>query len=363
MSRDGYKDTTRNPATGRRLETRDADYRITGNVDVVGDLTRRGSPAVPVKATGAEADTGTDDAKFLTPKAVNDSHNVPSVPPGADGNVLTSDGTDWVSAGGGGVTNSAADKRFAISDGTNLNGGSDIINAELDTVTQTIILRAPVGVTIDGGDSLGSISNHPTLWFTSETADDAFIRVAKSNNGIERHLNIVMDTPDTGVGSNISIEAGAGAVGDNNGGGLILAGGIPTGTGTGGGVDIGGGGAIDVEQTGDGGEVYIHGGLPGTGGEQGAILLDTISQVQIGDVNTGGNGTLLTVDDAAEVISSSKVFKLTPMAFADLPVGAEGMMTWVNDSSTATWGATIAGGGVNKVLAVYNGTNWTCAGK
>jgi len=53
--------------------------------------------AIPVKATGAELTTGTDDAKFATAKAIKDSHNVPSVAPGADGNVLTSDGTGWVS--------------------------------------------------------------------------------------------------------------------------------------------------------------------------------------------------------------------------------------------------------------------------
>jgi len=33
------------------------------------------------KATGAELDTATDDAKFATAKALKDSHNVPSVAP------------------------------------------------------------------------------------------------------------------------------------------------------------------------------------------------------------------------------------------------------------------------------------------
>lgn len=59
----------------------------------------------PVKASGAELDTGTDDAKFATAKAIKDAHNVPSVVPGTSGNVLTSNGTDWASAaaaGGGG---------------------------------------------------------------------------------------------------------------------------------------------------------------------------------------------------------------------------------------------------------------------
>jgi len=57
-----------------------------------------GSVSVPVKATGAELDTGTDDAKFATAKALKDSHNVPSVAPSTSGKVMTSDGTDWTSA-------------------------------------------------------------------------------------------------------------------------------------------------------------------------------------------------------------------------------------------------------------------------
>jgi hypothetical protein len=52
---------------------------------------------VPVKATGAELDTGTDDAKFATAKALKDSHNVPSVVPSTSGNILFSNGLDWIS--------------------------------------------------------------------------------------------------------------------------------------------------------------------------------------------------------------------------------------------------------------------------
>ena len=51
----------------------------------------------PVKATGAELDTGTDDDKFATALALVTSHNVPSVAPSTSGNVLTSNGTDWTS--------------------------------------------------------------------------------------------------------------------------------------------------------------------------------------------------------------------------------------------------------------------------
>jgi hypothetical protein len=60
--------------------------------------TNTGDQVLPVKASDTEIDTGTDDAKFATSKALKDSKNVPSVVPSTSGNVLTSDGTDWTSA-------------------------------------------------------------------------------------------------------------------------------------------------------------------------------------------------------------------------------------------------------------------------
>lgn len=54
---------------------------------------------------------------------------------------------------------------------------------------------------------------------------------------------------------------------------------------------------------------------------------------------------------------------LTGVVFASLPATpVAGMVAYVTDSNTATWGATIAGSSNNKVLAWYNGTNWTVAG-
>jgi len=50
-----------------------------------------------VVATGAELTTGTDDVKYASAKAIKDSHNVPSVAPSTDGNVMTSNGTNWIS--------------------------------------------------------------------------------------------------------------------------------------------------------------------------------------------------------------------------------------------------------------------------
>ncbi len=59
----------------------------------------------------------------------------------------------------------------------------------------------------------------------------------------------------------------------------------------------------------------------------------------------------------------SKIFQVTVGTFASLPAGAEGMMAGVTDSTTTTWGATITGGGANHVLAYFNGSAWTVAGK
>lgn len=50
------------------------------------------------------------------------------------------------------------------------------------------------------------------------------------------------------------------------------------------------------------------------------------------------------------------------LTFATLPTGVAGHVAYITDCNTATWGATAAGGGANKVLVWFNGTNWTVAG-
>lgn len=57
------------------------------------------------------------------------------------------------------------------------------------------------------------------------------------------------------------------------------------------------------------------------------------------------------------------VLQSVGVAFASLPASpAVGMVAYVTDSTTATWGATIAGGGSDKVLAWYNNSHWTVIG-
>lgn len=102
---------------------------------------------------------------------------------------------------------------------------------------------------------------------------------------------------------------------------------------------------------GEAGDTYVN-----AGGGQAVNF--RIANVDKWRINSAGNF----VANGGTLVKTPTV-ELTPVAFASLPVGAEGMMAWVNNSTTETWGATIAGGGAFKVLAVFNGTNWTVAGK
>lgn len=50
--------------------------------------------------------------------------------------------------------------------------------------------------------------------------------------------------------------------------------------------------------------------------------------------------------------------------FSELPASpVAGMHAYITDSDTDVWGAAITGGAATKVLAFYNGTDWTVAGK
>lgn len=62
------------------------------------------------------------------------------------------------------------------------------------------------------------------------------------------------------------------------------------------------------------------------------------------------------------VFGGVPVLQLQPVTFAQLSAPALGMLAAIWDSSTNTMGASITGGGSFKVLAFYNGTNWTVAG-
>jgi len=63
----------------------------------------------------------------------------------------------------------------------------------------------------------------------------------------------------------------------------------------------------------------------------------------------------------AEHVAASTGYQLTPVTFAGLPTEAAlGALACISDSTVTT--GIIAGGGSNKVLAWFNGTNWMVIG-
>lgn len=68
--------------------------------------------------------------------------------------------------------------------------------------------------------------------------------------------------------------------------------------------------------------------------------------------------------DTADVHLRALTVRPNAVAFASLPgTPVVGMICGVTDSNTVVWGATVAAGGANFVLAVYNGSVWTVIGK
>lgn len=85
-------------------------------------------------------------------------------------------------------------------------------------------------------------------------------------------------------------------------------------------------------------------------------------------VALGASGTLLNVrladGTAGGAIGSVRYIRYDQSGFAAYPSAAgagEGSFAYVNDSSTAVVGATVTGGGANKILMISNGTNWKVA--
>ncbi len=61
---------------------------------------------------------------------------------------------------------------------------------------------------------------------------------------------------------------------------------------------------------------------------------------------------------------ATKINPFLSYTFATLPASpGVGLVAVVTDSNTNVWGANIAGGGANKVLAIWGGSQWTVVGK
>lgn len=83
-----------------------------------------------------------------------------------------------------------------------------------------------------------------------------------------------------------------------------------------------------------------------------SAVVSASNTIQLGDPN------VILVSTAGSI--AGRTVRGTATAFASLPTAVEGMMAGITDSSTATPGATVTGGGANHILAYYNGTNWKC---
>jgi hypothetical protein len=78
--------------------------------------------------------------------------------------------------------------------------------------------------------------------------------------------------------------------------------------------------------------------------------------------DTDGSTVKASIDASFNLAAPS--IRGSAVTFANRPASpVEGMLVAITDSTTATWGATITGGGSNHVLGYYNGTNWTVAAK
>jgi hypothetical protein len=62
--------------------------------------------------------------------------------------------------------------------------------------------------------------------------------------------------------------------------------------------------------------------------------------------------------DTVGRVTMSKLMRLTPVTFATAPTASEGDVMYFTDSNTNAHGATIASGGTNHVVGLYNGSAW-----
>ena len=184
------------------------------------DITVAGTVDIPVKATGAEVATGTDDTKFVTPLAIKNSVNVPNVAPGTSGNVMTSNGSAWVSSTPSGSAP----------------------NVQTFTTTGANTWTKPTGakfvvVTLIGGGGAGAGNNGTT----------SISQAGGGGGGLSNAILVANNIP-----SSVTVTVGGGGVGNGTG-----TGGSGGNTTFGSSLTAGGGG---------GGSASSSGGTGGTGG-------------------------------------------------------------------------------------------------
>lgn len=112
-------------------------------------------------------------------------------------------------------------------------------------------------------------------------------------------------------------------------------------------------------------DMAFYGRTPGTSELGAGQPLWDIANNFIGvDANQKRLANLPDPTSAQDAATKNYVDARPAVTFANAPASpAEGRIQAFTNSTTNTWGATIAGGGANHVLGYYNGTNWTVIGK
>lgn len=300
--------------------------------------------AVPVKATGAEVDAGTDDAKFITALALTDS--------------------DYIKEADlpeGGITNSAGANVVPKSDGTNLVASqiTDNIDVTIRTADTAVVEDFAGNIVLRGGDAPDGDGGNVSLQAGTGGNFDGRITLTSP-----RPLVITAPLGMTLNGVTVPANtAGAAQVPKGDAGNNLIPSLITD-------------DAPDELTVNSEAGIFKVGDINSAANSTRIVLTDSTKEIQIftGTESVIFNGVAKTINfDENDLLGlnltldglmSTVTARLTPVAFAALPASpAEGMMAWVNDSNTVVWGATVAAGGTDKVLAVYNGTNWTVAGK
>jgi len=184
-------------STYEPLKGGDDNYVTDAQLVVIGN-TSNTNTGDEVEASGAELDTGTDQTKYASAKAIKDAHNVPSVAPGTSGNVLVSDGTDWTSAvpAGGGDMTAATYDADAVGGNIYINNAMSrqaIINGNFDVWQRGTSFTNPSSASftadrvsvpwgVDGGTAPTSIV-HSRNQLTSGELDGSFFSYRVAPNG------------------------------------------------------------------------------------------------------------------------------------------------------------------------------------
>ena len=106
----GISTTANQSDSANKRFVTDAQLVVIGNTSG----TNTGDQTLPVKATGAEVDTGTDDAKFLTPKAIEDSSYIKAAYADAKVADAINDGTTTIAPSQNAVFDALALKQRVI---------------------------------------------------------------------------------------------------------------------------------------------------------------------------------------------------------------------------------------------------------